>query len=129
MKRLVISGLLSLAAVSCGSSKTTADDVVKHFCGGAAAADLKTAKSCYGAAWTTVTAPARTATGVVEGTTPLVVADCNAAATAKAKTITDSADNDTDAKKSEALKKLIDESKFGTTEDTNKEVCAKITIS
>jgi hypothetical protein len=119
MKRLVISGLLSLAAVSCGSSKTTAEDVKKHFCGGATAADFATAKSCYGTAWTKLATTTVTITAEV----------CNNAAAAKAAALIADTTNDTDAKKSDALKKLIDESKFGTTETENKTVCAKITIS
>lgn len=56
MKRLIFSGLLALAAASCGS-ETKVADVQKHFCGGALVASEPTNDdtftSCAGAYWTT----------------------------------------------------------------------------
>jgi hypothetical protein len=75
MKRLVISGLLSLAAVSCGSSDKY-KDLKSTFCGGASVvtgakdtndADKAKLTSCHGTYWKDVADKAACEAKIVDG--------------------------------------------------------------
>ncbi len=123
MKRLVISGLLSLAAVSCGSSDKL-KDAKTYFCGGAgvaaAEADKTKLTSCHGAFWTGIADKAACEKQVAAYSGIPTMA---AATTKEATTI----DKWTDAERADLIKETTT-AKFKETAETMKAACQLVGI-